>query len=287
MLKVSVSCNLVNNSSLAKTIIKTTMYWNNKLNEILPEWPCFYPRQNKKHQNFCKHPLQKLSPRAHYSNIWCSLGSCYHSRILCACLSGLFWHHYWTLHQTRWHWAILLSLNISAKRDDLLSYDQWKYLFFETSNDQIISALTVSSLNMAVSSVCCLSFLLPLSVVVPSVGSLADANKVFCLLAAGSGGVFCLCFSPFIWDSICFIPCPASEKLFWKNEQNAAWGSFSAILIQARNLSSVNQTFWNLHLYFPKDRLISTTISDLPLNEKQVCLIHRWCKSNNNKLLTT
>ena len=33
----------------------------------------FYPRQNNKHQTFRKHPLQKLSARTHYSNIWCSL----------------------------------------------------------------------------------------------------------------------------------------------------------------------------------------------------------------------
>ena len=74
--------------------------------------------------------------------------------------------------------------------------------------------------------------------------------------------------------------------LFWQNEQNAAWGSFSAFLIQARNLSSVNQEFWNLHLYFPEDMLISTTISGLKLNKKQVCFIYKWCKSNNNKLFT-
>ena len=28
--------------------------------------------------------------------------SCYYSRIICACPSGLFWNYYWTLHQTRW-----------------------------------------------------------------------------------------------------------------------------------------------------------------------------------------
>ena len=140
---------------------------------------------------------------------------------------------------------------------------------------------------MAVSSVCCLFSLLSFLVVVPP-GSLLDANiKAFCLLAAESGGVFCLCFSPFIWDSNCLILCSATEKLFWQNEQNGAWGSFSALLIQAWNLSSVNHTFWNLHLYFPEDMLISSTISDLPLNEKKVCLIHKWCKSNNNKLFTT
>ena len=126
---------------------KTTKYRNNKLNENLPEWPCFYPRQNNKHQTFCKPPLQKLSPRTHYSNTLYSLGSCFHCRIVHACPSGLFWHYYWRLHQTKWlflrHpsedlcnmglWTILLSLNISAKRDDLLAHDRQEYLFFKTS----------------------------------------------------------------------------------------------------------------------------------------------------------
>ena len=155
-------------------------------------------------------------------------------------------------------------------------------MFFKTSNYHIISALTLPLLIMAVSSVCSL-FLLSFLVVVPPVGSLVDAIiKVFCFPAAGFGGVFCFYFSPFIWDSNCVIPCP----LFCQNEQNAAWGSFSAFLIQARNLSSVNQAFWNLHLYFPEDMLISTTISGLKLNKKQVCFIYKWCKSNNNKFFT-
>ena len=43
----------------------------------------------------------------------------------------------------------------------------------------------------------------PFSVVVPPVASLVNANiKVFSLLAAGSGGVFCLYFSPFIWKAL-------------------------------------------------------------------------------------